>query len=444
MKSTFHRLALLAASAMLCSGCASATTGVEEMLRAPQLTGPQSQLQKALNSYLGEAPQLKYPSQGETLSPFVFGDWNGDGQLDAAALYTTQTGGQNVHLAILEQINGSWQVTQERTGLSTAVESVDTAAMHAEGGMQLLVGYGAASGEKYLAVYAYQDEVITEVLEQPYSQYEVQDITGSGMKDLILMGPETGEGLTVQLLTTVEGQFIQAQELHIGKEYFTSCDGMYVSKAADGSYQLVLDGRTGTAGNLASMVLQYDRVEQQFSAYTPTDGTFIYTDSQRYSNLLRSRDINGDGSVEIPHELQNQTGLLMPSRLTFLGWMDYSAPGSPQKSFGVADLEYGYYLALPDSWQGQVMVADGTQPGSWQVYSLDGQVPYLEVRVVSPGTADEGYRRLGNLGAQQVQVKILQEQQDAEKEQDAHEPTQQPLLEYGNWLQTMAQGFIVL
>ena len=44
---------------------------VEELLRAPRLPGDYGALQNALNEWLGESAQLKYPMQGELLSPFL-------------------------------------------------------------------------------------------------------------------------------------------------------------------------------------------------------------------------------------------------------------------------------------------------------------------------------------------------------------------------------------
>ena len=91
---------------------------VEELLRAPKLSGDYGALQTALNDWLGESAQLKYPIQGELLSPFVLQDLDGDGQQDAAVLYTTaQTA--NVCVAILQRDDtGSWQVRQSVEGLA--------------------------------------------------------------------------------------------------------------------------------------------------------------------------------------------------------------------------------------------------------------------------------------------------------------------------------------
>ena len=94
---------LAAALFALCllSGCAlSADT--EALLRAPQLSGESRALQKALNSDLNTAVTLKYPNSGDFLSPFAFGDWDGDGQDEAAVLSAADSTGTNVWLAVLE------------------------------------------------------------------------------------------------------------------------------------------------------------------------------------------------------------------------------------------------------------------------------------------------------------------------------------------------------
>ena len=109
--------ALLLAVSLL-AGC-SAVGDVETLLRAPQLSGESAALQKALNSFLGSSATLKFPASGDFLSPFAFGDWDGDGTDEAAILYTTDTTSSNVWLAVLEPTgDDSWRVAQTAEGLS--------------------------------------------------------------------------------------------------------------------------------------------------------------------------------------------------------------------------------------------------------------------------------------------------------------------------------------
>ena len=64
---------------------------VEELLRAPKLSGDYGDVQTALNDWLGESAQLKYPMQGELLSPFLLQDLDGDGLVERTANYVAPT-----------------------------------------------------------------------------------------------------------------------------------------------------------------------------------------------------------------------------------------------------------------------------------------------------------------------------------------------------------------
>ena len=123
------KIAALLLVPVLLAGC-SAAGDVETLLRAPQLSGESAALQKALNNYLGGSATLKYPASGDFLSPFAFGDWDGDGVDEAAVLYTADTTSSNVWLAVLEPSGESgWRVSQAIEGMSSEVESFSAASL---------------------------------------------------------------------------------------------------------------------------------------------------------------------------------------------------------------------------------------------------------------------------------------------------------------------------
>ncbi len=413
------RLAALTAACCLLASCGAlgfGVAGVDELLRAPRLSGQYSEVQKALNAYLGESAQLKYPTGGEYLSPFLFEDWDGDGVQDAAVFYTCAAKGQNVHLAILEQGEGGWFVTQEQEGLSTGVESVTAAAMRDAPGTQLVVGYGSSQGDRFLAVYTYGHETLTTVLQQTYSEFLLEDITGNSAQDLVVIGTADGSALKLQLLTNVDGFFHLAQELGVdgadgaGQEAFTGCATLASSVGEDGSHYLVIDGWTGGSGHyLASSILHYNSRLQQLERYTPLAVEDLYGTTLRYFSILRSADIDGDGAVEIPVELGEEGGvvsLTQDRRLCFVAWQDYTSEYRVEKSYGVLDAEYGYYLALPPEWKGRVFLGENEASDAWEVRGLEDESVYLSVRVGQAGSAPAGYASIATLGGQKVQVKV--------------------------------------
>ena len=161
IKGWLRAAALCVAFCLLLTGCSipmpEETVQVEELLRAPRLAGDYGALQTALNDWLGESAQLKYPLQGDLLSPFVLQDFDGDGEQDAAVFYTTALT-SNVCVAFLRKNSGGvWQVSQTVEGLADSVDNVRLAQLQAGSTSQLVVGYAASQDDHYLAVYSYEN-----------------------------------------------------------------------------------------------------------------------------------------------------------------------------------------------------------------------------------------------------------------------------------------------
>ncbi len=416
LKSFFRQLRLLLPTILVCVLLAGCSFGdfsnlqVEELLRAPRLMGDYGALQSALNDWLGDSAQLKYPMQGDLLSPFLLQDLDGDGQQDAAVLYTTgQT--SNVCIAILQKDKeGSWQVRQTIEGLADTVENVRLAQLQDEESTQLVVGYMASQGDRYLAVYSYENGEVTAILEQPYEQYLVEDITGGGSQDLILMSTLEDGGVQIELLTVDrDGAFQQVAVMGLSADKFSGCASVAAGLGADRKHYLVLDGWTGISGNnLATVLLYFDEETQQMVPAKQIRSEQLYQESLRNVPGLVSRDLNGDGTVEIPTQ-PDEAGLLNMSqsrRMDFIVWMDYTSP-QPKKSFGLMDEETNCYIELPAEWEGNLMLTDSTEvKDAVELRTVDEDKLVLTLRIVSSSESAAGWTRLGVVASQQMQAKF--------------------------------------
>lgn len=407
-----HALALLLVSVLLagCNALPGENLQVEELLRAPRLSGDYGAVQTALNDWLGESAQLKYPMQGELLSPFLLQDLDGDGQQDAAVLYTTAQS-TNVCIAILQRDDtGAWQVRQSVEGLADTVENVRLAQLRAGDDCQLVVGYVAAQGDHYLAVYAYNDGQLSTILEQSYEQYLVEDITGGGSQDLILMSTQEDGGVQIELLTVdKEGGFRQAAVTGLSADRFSGCASVAAGLGSDRRNYLVLDGWTGISGNnLASVLLRFDEESQQMVPASQISSEELYNASLRNVPNLVSRDLDGDGTVEIPTQ-PDEAGLLNMSqsrRMDFIVWMDYTA-AAPEKSFGLLDEETGCYIALPIEWEGNLMLTDSAEvEDAVELRTVDENKLVLTIRMASSSESAVGWVRLGVVASRQMQAKL--------------------------------------
>ena len=383
---------------------------VEELLRAPKLSGDYGDVQTALNDWLGESAQLKYPMQGDLLSPFLIHDLDGDGQQDAAVLYTTAQS-SNVCVAILQKgSDGMWQVRQNAEGLADTVDSVGLAQLQPGDASQLVVGYVAAQGDHYLAVYSYTDGELSTILEQQYQQYLVEDITGGGSQDLILMSTLEDGGVQIELLTVdKEGSFQQVAVMGLSADRFSGCASVAAGVGADGRHYLVLDGWTGISGNnLASVLLYFDEDTQQMVPADQISTEKLYTASLRNVPSLVSQDLDGDGIVEIPTQ-PDEAGLLNMSqsrRMDFIVWMDYTSP-HPEKSFGLLDEETNCYIELPMEWEGNLKLTDSEQyDGAVELRTVDEDQLVMTLRLVRTTSSLKGWTRLGIVASRQMQAKL--------------------------------------
>ena len=392
---------------------------VEELLRAPKLSGDYGDVQTALNDWLGESAQLKYPMQGDLLSPFLIHDLDGDGQQDAAVLYTTAQS-SNVCVAILQKgSNGMWQVRQNAEGLADTVDSVGLAQLQPGDASQLVVGYVAAQGDHYLAVYSYTDGELSTILEQQYQQYLVEDITGGGSQDLILMSTLEDGGVQIELLTVdKEGSFQQVAVIGLSADRFSGCASVAAGVGADGRHYLVLDGWTGISGNnLASVLLYFDEDTQQMVPAGQISTEKLYTASLRNVPSLVSQDLDGDGIVEIPTQ-PDEAGLLNMSqsrRMDFIVWMDYTRP-NPEKSFGLLDEETNCYIELPMEWEGNLKLTDSEQyDGAVELRTVDEDELVMTLRLVRTTSSLKGWTRLGIVASRQMQAKLAPDVEISDK-----------------------------
>ena len=392
---------------------------VEELLRAPKLSGDYGDVQTALNDWLGESAQLKYPMQGDLLSPFLIHDLDGDGQQDAAVLYTTAQS-SNVCVAILQKgRDGMWQVRQNAEGLADTVASVGLAQLQPGDASQLVVGYVAAQGDHYLAVYSYTDGELSTILEQQYQQYLVEDITGGGSQDLILMSTLEDGGVQIELLTVdKEGSFQQVAVMGLSADRFSGCASVAAGVGADGRHYLVLDGWTGISGNnLASVLLYFDEDTQQMVPADQISTEKLYTASLRNVPSLVSQDLDGDGIVEIPTQ-PDEAGLLNMSqsrRMDFIVWMDYTSP-NPEKSFGLLDEETNCYIELPMEWEGNLKLTDSEQyDGAVELRTVDEDELVMTLRLVRTTSSLKGWTRLGIVASRQMQAKLAPDVEISDK-----------------------------
>ena len=101
----------------------------------------------------------------------------------------------------------------------------------------------------------------------------------------------------------------------------------------------------------------------------------------------------------------------MDKSLVFLLWKDYAGADGGHSHFGIYDTKNNFYMSLPESMHGSILIRSNPSGTGWLICNSDGTTVYCEMRVVDPAEeTDNGtavYERIANIGSQQLQARIV-------------------------------------
>ncbi len=373
-------LCLIIAFLMLFSGCtAFESQNIYELLRAPKLSGGQDEIQEVLRSYLGgEEPYYVFPKKGDIRTPLTWVDLDGDGNTEVILLYTMPDGteahnekGNNVYIAVMQEIEGEWQVVVDAPGPLnfTEVESMEISNLLDSGTRQMIIGFTTPNfNTKMFGLYTYGQGVLENLYMMEYSSYAIGEFTQVGSTDLVVVSASDQlEGMQLYYIPTEDGDFLPNGSLEQVQldDIFITCVGIHPSRGENGERIIVVDGETA-AGTLASQIVYYSG--ERF--FTVDNSATLRGPTTRMNPLLHTKDIDDDGVAEIPITIGSEF-IMTPAadkELTYIGWMDFvtNPEQEPtQKEFGILDSDRSVYISLPDEWQGEVSILDGEDEGEW-------------------------------------------------------------------------------
>ncbi|MBP0980335.1 MAG: hypothetical protein J6Q18_02090, partial [Oscillospiraceae bacterium] len=171
-----------------CSGFAN-KDNIMNLLSSPSLSQRESEIVECIKAHLGRDIILKYPKQGENVSPVQITDLSGDGTDQAVVLYSAPGQGGNIRMAVLTAADDGWRLDYDSEGYGTEIYKIIFANLNGGAGKQIIVGYTFAdSSEKILAVYTVDGEGIREMEYRSCQDFIVEDVTGDTAKDIVLAG----------------------------------------------------------------------------------------------------------------------------------------------------------------------------------------------------------------------------------------------------------------
>lgn len=372
--------------ALFLSGCNNfrLATSIEDLISPVSPSGENAGVQSAVDEYCKSGYSIKIPSKGEYTTSFIFYDLDEDGQNEAIFFYEPSDTLGAIDMAVLKKSGEKWSVVENIEGSATDVNSVDFCDVNNDGSKEIIVCWSAISktANSKINVYRQSDNEGAYCLENideeiSANEFICADVNGDGVTEILAFSLGSSSQSPNARLYSFEDN---SRKL-LGE---TKLDSTIVS------FNNILCGETeegvsvyadAVKSNGDSMVTEfiywsdyYDSIVSPFYSYS----TGRTTETVR-STMVNSRDIDGDGVIEIPVD---KTIDSLPAQLGCQNWVEYKNTILNHKCYSVSCERDGFILVIDDDYLSDISLKYDAQSRLLSVLSKDGNTQYFSVLTV--------------------------------------------------------------
>ncbi|MEA4823762.1 MAG: hypothetical protein VB111_06600 [Clostridiaceae bacterium] len=336
------------------SGCAIES---DELLSLPQLPAQYVLVQNQIDLLLSDGVSLSAPVSGTDRASIQMVDLNGDGVDEAIAFCVSKKNESTVPQVYLYRYSGGKYVLSGCIeGVGDSIDTVLYPEMGAEHAKTLVIGWRLGANPVCgLSVYLYDGETPLMLYNGEYTGLAACDLNNDDAEELLVLrhvaSTSSGAGSAV-LLSYDSGKLSSIAEAPLSSGVSQPQSVVY-DRIGEDLYGVVVDAllsgedRAGEAGMLTD-ILAYD----EGHLYNVTYDDFERRSISTYRPLeYESRDIDGDGIVEVPC-VDYLPGSNVQSATPFLriDWCDVDDTLTLTKRFTAYQARKSeWYFVMPDT-----------------------------------------------------------------------------------------------
>ena len=341
---------LLAVCLLGLGGCVFGS--VDEMYALPKASEAYVNLQAKINVEKGNAEYIA-PLSGENRQTIQLMDVDGDGIQEAVAFFRDSTSETPLKILIFKQDSKEdYQVYARIEGMGSEIESIDYLNLTgSQAGCDILVSWQVSASVHTLVGYSMASGAPVEIMRSGYGRHLAADLDRDGLDEIVLTQAENGS------------------PAHWRIEYYDGRDGVMELISSAPLSEGATDISSWTAGSLVENVPALF-VTSYFGKDVLVTDVFCLSGGELKNISLdpalhRSRntfhyyagvspaDMNQDGVTEVPVAMEVPSyGDSTVDTFWWLQWMDYRADGTAEKVMTTYHGGDGWYIELPDSWEG--------------------------------------------------------------------------------------------
>ena len=352
---------LLAAVIMLCtSGCAEMVGLEAQSLMAPPKTTADRQAIYALMSGGEQDVKLVYPRNGEYRSAVISRDLNHDESKEVVSFcMNSEAGGIRLQFFAQDE-KGTWYSLAEFISAANQVDRVFFGDLTGDGQEEVVIGWGdPLTATASISVYRLNETAVLELpmSVQAYSEMLLTDFDDDTVRELFVLevaGQPEEDGTVVAPLGRLfrfdgeQAYVAQTVPLDAAVTRYTAVSFVPVNAW---SSAVVADG-VKADGRMMTQVIGYNEAaELLVSPLSNMSAEEPNLTDRAAAVAVASRDINGDGRIEIPTAelMQQQEGSVPDSTGYCVTWNTYSLEDNRFTPLGqsIVNTAENYFIMLP-------------------------------------------------------------------------------------------------
>jgi len=369
MGKKIRRLGLILGLLLLLSGCLSQSG--EDFYALPQLPQDYLTLQNTIDQVMDELKaEYAAPTAGTNTQNIQLQDLDSDGKRESAvAFFRVPSAEKPLKIYVFrqnqvsEEYETAWVIEGEGTGIySVAFENLGGGAEK-----EVVVSWQISAKVQSVTAYALQrGGNAVEMMRSGYTKCSVTDIDRDNEKELILVQLDTVENNSSAELYDYDSGLMMLKSKVLLSMNITNIQTVKVGSLTNMAPALFVSSDfLGNGGQITDILTMKNGALYNLSV---DEASGMSLSTIRYYKDFKDAggvDINNDGVLEFPLPeplpIVGESG----SQMYLLHWLQYDPEGNMSRVFTTFhNYTDGWYLILPDEWQGKVTVARRDSTGS--------------------------------------------------------------------------------
>ncbi|WP_455581729.1 FG-GAP repeat domain-containing protein [Dysosmobacter sp.] len=360
-------LCLLVLTASGCGGIGF-TFDPQDLYSLPKLPPKYDELSALLTEITDSGAEYAAPASGTNIQAVQMVDLNGDGQEEAVAFFRNAADEKPLKIYIFEALDDSYRQSAVIEGSGTGIYSIAYNDLDRDGRTELLVGWRVSTDMQALSVYSLRGKEPEELVRTNYVKYAVTDLDQDQRQELVVLRSDTEGSGIAEYYNWQEGGLLPQSSARIS---ITMAELSQQGRVKTGTLRGEAPALfvTGVVESSAAITDILAVKNGELTNVVLSNVTGVSTEISEFSALY-PMDLNGDGLTEVP------CPVLLPvwgydgeaAVYRRVDWQTYDIEGQPQRALSTYhDTEDGWYLQLPDAWDGAIQVMRGVTPNEASV-----------------------------------------------------------------------------